>query len=179
MAERDKGLVTLAGRPLIGWVIERLQGQVDQLVISANRNLDDYGAFGYPVIADQTPDQPGPLAGILAASRLISADWMLVTPCDTPFLPFDLVARLRARAKACQVPLIRAADADRTHYAIMLFHRTLLMDLAVFLASGARRVQDWQSGHAHADARFDGPDCFLNINTEAERWDVESRLTSW
>ncbi|MDD4880647.1 MAG: molybdenum cofactor guanylyltransferase [Gallionellaceae bacterium] len=164
MDERDKGLVDLAGRPLVSWVIDRLRPQVGEIVVSANRNLEAYAALGCAVIPDSLPDQPGPLAGILAAAANTGADWLLATPCDTPFLPADLAARMLAVAHENGVPLVRAADGDRIHYAVMLLHRRLLADLAAALAGGERRVQAWQARHPHAEARFDAPNAFLNIN---------------
>lgn len=166
MDERDKGLVELVGRPLVAHVIERLRPQADDILISANRNLDAYSAFGRPAIPDELPDQPGPLAGILAAAKRTAADWLLVAPCDTPFLPADLAARLLATAQSRTVNLVRAADDERIHYAVMLLHRRLLADMADALSSGERRVQGWQARHAHAEAVFTDPDAFFNVNTE-------------
>ena len=166
MDERDKGLVELAGRPLAGWVIERLRPQVGEIVISANRHLEAYAAFGCPVVADDLPDQPGPLAGILAAARRTSVDWLLVTPCDTPFLPGELAECMLNAALARDVPLVRAADGERIHYAVMLLHRRLLADMAAALAGGERRVQVWQARHPHAEAAFANTNAFFNINTE-------------
>lgn len=165
MDESDKGLVELAGRPLAGWVIECLRPQVGAIVVSANRNLDAYAALGCPVVADTLPDQPGPLAGIVAAGQATSADWLLVTPCDTPFLPADLASRMLAVARERKVPLVRAADGERIHYAVMLLHRRLLADVAAALAEGERRVQGWQARHPHAEATFVASDAFLNVNT--------------
>lgn len=178
MDARDKGLVALAGRPLAGWVIDRLRPQVDEIVVSANRNLAAYAALGCPVIPDAVPDQPGPLAGILAAAGHVAADWLLVTPCDTPFLPADLADRLRAVANTRGVPLVRAADGDQIHYAVMLLHRGLLADLAAALAGGERRVQAWQARHPHAEAVFDAPDAFLNVNSEADLRLAEARVAN-
>ena len=166
MDKRDKGLVELAGRPLASWVIARLRPQVGLVLVSANRNLEAYAALGCPVVPDSLPDQPGPLAGILAAAAETGADWLLVTPCDTPFLPDDLAVRMLAVAHAQDVPLVRASDGERIHYAVMLLHRRLLADLAAALADGERRVQVWQARHPHAEARFDTLNAFLNINTE-------------
>lgn len=166
MEERDKGLVELAGQPLVAHVIERLRPQVGEIVVSANRSLDAYAAFSCPAIPDDLPDQPGPLAGILAAAKHTAADWLLVAPCDTPFLPIDLAARLYATAQERDVTLVRAADPERIHYAVMLLHRDLLADMADALAGGEHRVQGWQARHPHADAAFDDPAAFFNVNTE-------------
>ena len=161
----DKGLLPLAGRPLIGWVMERLRPQVDSIVISANRNLDRYAALGAPVVPDHHPYQPGPLAGILAGARLTTAEWLLVAPCDTPLLPANLASGLLARAESQSVSLVRAADRHQIHYAVMLFKRQLLPDLEDHLARGNRQVQAWQARHPHAEAVFTEPNAFLNLNT--------------
>lgn len=168
MDDRDKGLVELAGRPLAGHVIDRLRRQASTLVISANRNLDAYASLGCPVVPDTLPDRPGPLAGILAAAAHTRAEWLLVAPCDTPFLPADLADRLLATAQAKGVALVRAADPERIHYTVMLLHRRLLDDLADALATGERRVQGWQARHPHAEAVFDDPAAFFNVNSEDE-----------
>jgi molybdenum cofactor guanylyltransferase len=162
----DKGLLPLRGRPLVAWVAQRLAPQVDSICISANRHLDEYAALGYPVVPDTLPDHPGPLAGILAATAAPGREWVLTTPCDTPFLPADLVRSLLAAARQAGVPLARAASPEQTHYAVMLVHRALLPDLAGFVASGGRQVQAWQARHAHVDVRFEvGEAAFFNVNT--------------
>jgi molybdopterin-guanine dinucleotide biosynthesis protein A len=174
LGERDKGLVELAGRPLAGWVIERVRPQVAEIVVSANRNLDAYAALGHPVVPDTLPDQPGPLAGILAAAGRTAADWLLVVPCDTPALPAHLAAHMLAVARARDVPLVRAADGERIHYAVMLLHRRLLADMAASLAAGERRVQAWQDRHPHAEARFESAHAFININTDEDLRQAET-----
>lgn len=164
----DKGLVSLHGEPLAAWVGRRLAVQVDHLIISANRNADAYAALGYPVVADSLPDQPGPLAGLLAAADRLAEPWLLSAPCDTPFLPADLAGRLRAAAQSAGVPLARARAGGQTHFAVMLCRRELLADLAAYLAAGGRQVQAWQARHPHIDVDFPDPAAFFNINTEAD-----------
>jgi molybdopterin-guanine dinucleotide biosynthesis protein A len=90
----DKGLALLNGRPLVAWVLERIAPQVDELFISANRNLDQYRLFEHPVLPDTSPDFQGPLAGLLRAMAEAVHPLILSVPCDTPFLPDDLVGRL-------------------------------------------------------------------------------------
>ncbi len=172
---REKGLAPLAGRPLIEWVIERVASQVSELVISANQQADAYRALGWPVVADTLPDQPGPLAGILAAATVLQAEWLLVVPCDTPFLPPNLVSRLTA-ATGEGVWLARATDAEQAHYAVMRLHRSLLPDMAEFLAGGQRSVQRWQARHPCGEARFPDPEAFANLNTAEDFARAEARL---
>lgn len=173
----DKGLIDLAGRPLFDHVLACLRPQVGDIVISANRNAARYAAFGHPVVADGETDYPGPLAGILAGAKLARRDWLLVAPCDTPFLPGDIAAGLLAAAHAAGTSLARASDGTRGHYAIMLLRRELVPDLAAWLAAGERRVQAWQARHDPAEAVFMQPaHAFLNINTPEDLHQAESLL---
>ena len=176
LGEIEKGLAPLAGQPLIQWGIERIVPQVSALVISANQQTDTYRTLGWPVVADTLPDRPGPLAGILAAAEILSTEWLLVIPCDTPFLPLDLVTRLTA-ATGPGTHLARAIDSEQTHYAIMRLHRSLLPDMAAYLAEGQRSVQHWQARHPCGEARFPDPAAFANLNTAEDLARAEARLS--
>ena len=159
----DKGLVEYRKRPLIEWALAALAPQVDQLVISANRNFDTYATYGHRVLPDTLPDFPGPLAGVLAALDTVDADWLLVAPCDTPHLPADLAARLLQAARQNKVPLAVAADADRTHHSCFIVRTDQRDDLAAFLARGERAVRHWQAGLASITVQFDAAG-FANFN---------------
>lgn len=163
MGGLDKGLVEYRGRPLIEWSLAALGPQVDELVVSANRNLDTYAAYGYRVLRDTLPDYPGPLAGVLAALDGVSADWLLVAPCDTPHLPADLVARLLAAARQEKAVLAVAEDAARIHHSCFVVRTDQRDNLAAYLARGERAVRHWQAGLASVMARFDAA-CFANVN---------------
>lgn len=159
----DKGLVEYRKRPLIEWVLAALAPQVDQLVISANRNLDTYAAYGHRVLPDTLPDFPGPLAGVLAALDAVDADWLLVVPCDTPHLPADLAARLLAAAQRDHVPLVVAADDARTHHTCFIVRTDQRDALAAFLARGERAVRHWQAELPSVRVEFDAA-AFANLN---------------
>jgi molybdopterin-guanine dinucleotide biosynthesis protein A len=159
----DKGLVDYQGRPLIEWALAALAPQVGQILISANRNLATYAAYGYRVLPDTLPDFPGPLAGVLAALDAVTADWLLVAPCDTPHLPADLAARLLGAALREGVPLAVAADQTRAHHSCFLVRTDQRDDLASFLARGERAVRHWQAGLPSTQVRFDAA-CFVNFN---------------
>ncbi len=176
MGGLDKGLVDLHGRPLVAHVAERLSAQVDEIVISANRNLDRYATLGWPVVTDTLPGQRGPLAGVLAAGRQARAECLLVVPCDTPFLPLDLARRLAGAADHAGRPLARAADPERMHYAVMWLRRALLEDLDAYLAEGGEAVRAWQARHHPATARFEDATAFRNLNDPAELAEVEAEL---
>jgi molybdenum cofactor guanylyltransferase len=176
----DKGLIELARRPLAAWVAERLSGHVAETLINANRNLDRYAEIGHTLVPDYLPDHPGPLAGFLAAARTAQQEWLLGVPCDTPFLPLDLVRQLHDHAVASQVRLARAADETGTHFAIMLVHRELIADLEEFVSSGGRQVQAWQARHASETIYFgDDPYAFININTPEQLKKAERIATRY
>ncbi|NWG85962.1 MAG: molybdenum cofactor guanylyltransferase [Hydrogenophilaceae bacterium] len=166
MTGQDKGLIELAGRPLIAWVLERIAPQADETLISANRHLETYAKLGYPVVPDRQPDYRGPMAGIYAAGQQARGEWLLAVPCDAPFLPRDLVRRLLDHAIATNSRLVRAADGEQVHYTLLLLHRSLLPDLAAHVSEGRLKLQSWQAERAAETVIFsDEPDAFLNINT--------------
>ena len=163
MGGADKGLVDYQGRPLVEWVLDVLAPQVGEIVISANRNLERYAAYGRRVLPDTLPDYPGPLAGVLAALQAVTTDWLLVVPCDTPHLPADLAFRLLGAAQLEGVPLAVAEDDARIHHSCFLVRTDRRDDLAAFLARGERAVRHWQAGLASTSVRFDAA-AFANVN---------------
>jgi molybdopterin-guanine dinucleotide biosynthesis protein A len=163
MGGADKGLVAFQGRPLVEWVLEVLTPQVEDIVISANRNLERYAAYGRRVLPDTLPDFPGPLAGVLAAMQAVDAEWLLVVPCDTPHLPADLALRLLGAAQLEDVPLAVAADEVRIHHSCFIVRTDQHANLATFLARGERAVRHWQAGLASTTVRFEAA-AFANVN---------------
>ena len=165
----DKGLVELDGRALVAHVIERLAPQVGELVINANQNRDRYAAFGYPVIADVIPDFAGPLAGLHAAMAGATTPYIVTSPCDSPFLPADLVARLALALAATPLDLAVARTFDQPHPVFSLVRTDVRPHLEAFLRGGGRKIDAWYATLRVADVRFDDEaDAFRNINTAAE-----------
>jgi molybdopterin-guanine dinucleotide biosynthesis protein A len=172
----DKGLVTMRGRPLAEWVIERLAPQVGALVINANQNVERYAALGHPVVSDAVGGFAGPLAGLHAALSFVTTDWLVTAPCDSPFLPQDLVARLGAEALARDAQLAVARTFDQPHPVFALVRRDVLPHLAAFLAGGGRKIDAWYASLAVVEVPFDDEaDAFRNINTAAELAAAEAR----
>ena len=165
----DKGLVELDGRALVAHVIERLAPQVGELVINANQNRDRYAAFGYPVVADVIPDFAGPLAGLHAAMAAATTPYVVTSPCDSPFLPADLVARLALALAATPLDLAVARTFDQPHPVFSLVRTDVRPHLEAFLRGGGRKIDAWYATLRVADVRFDDEaDAFRNINTVAE-----------
>ncbi|WP_395018075.1 molybdenum cofactor guanylyltransferase MobA [Dongia sp.] len=171
----DKCLLPLGGRPLLAHVIERVRPQVSLLALNANGDATRFRDFGLAVVADDAADFAGPLAGILAAmdwakSAQPSAAAVLTVPADTPFLPRDLAARLKAaRLNAAGAPAL-ARSGGRIHPVVGLWPLALRDDLhAALRRDGIRKVEDWTRRLNPALVDFEnGPiDPFFNINTPA------------
>jgi molybdopterin-guanine dinucleotide biosynthesis protein A, proteobacterial len=165
MGQQDKGLIKFKQRPLVAYALEALAGITDQVSISANRNLAEYGQFGYPVIADGRDGFEGPLAGILAAMQNNSAETLLVLPCDSPLIKTAHLQRLLLRLKADKEIAV-AFDGERLHPVVMALKIHLQTSLADYLAGGERKLQRWLCQHALVEVDFsDQPQVFANINT--------------
>jgi molybdenum cofactor guanylyltransferase len=164
----DKGLQLLDGKPMAGWVSERLRPQVDALVINANQNIERYAAFGYPVISDQIIGFAGPLAGLHAALSQTSTPLVVTAPCDSPFLPSDLVARLHQALQAANAEVVVACAGGQLHPVFCLCRRNVLASLTDYLEAGQRKVELWLARHASVEVEFADVAAFRNINTADE-----------
>lgn len=161
-----KGLQRLHGRALIDWVSDSVSRQSEEVLINANGQHDDYLCFGYPVIADQTPNWVGPLAGLQSALRLARHDWVASVPCDTPFLPDDLIVRLyKAASTITTVEASVAVVAGKRQPTIALYHKSVLPKLDTYLNLGGRKVNSWLETLHLSEAVLDDAIAFTNINT--------------
>lgn len=169
MGSVDKGLVALDGRPMVQHVIDRFAPQVADLLINANQNLDRYTAFGYPVVPDDVGGFAGPLAGLHAGMTRATTPLVCTVPCDSPFLPVDLVARLHAALSRESAQLAVARTFDQPHPVFALVRRDVLPLLAGFLQQGGRKIDAWYAALAVTEVAFDDEaDAFRNINTAIE-----------
>lgn len=173
----DKGLVELAGRPMVEWVYQRLASQVPQIIINANRSHERYGALGLPVVADELMDYPGPLAGMSSAMGVVTTDWILTVPCDSPFIPETLVERFCAAVSDIRPCVISAHDGERLQPVFNLMHVALKPSILTFLDSGERKIDRWFGDIDHQTVDFsDQPQAFINVNTEEQRREIELQL---
>jgi len=169
MQEADKGLVPLDGLPLVAHVAQRLAPQVERVLISANRNPGQYAAHGRVLADDPAYGRwPGPLAGVAAGLAVWPGPWLVVVPCDTPFLPADLALRLVGAAEAAGAPLAVARAGGRRHAVCMAARTHLYENLRAYLAAGDRKVDLWQDRAGAVDVDFGAADAFMNLNTPQE-----------
>jgi molybdenum cofactor guanylyltransferase len=179
MGGEDKGLVELHGRPLLDYIIAALRRQTGRIIVSANRNLNRYREYGYPVVSDVTGDFFGPLAGMAAGMQAAETPLIVALPCDSPFVPARLVSTL-SRALAEEGAEVSVAhDGMRMQPVVALLRCALLPDLLSYLDEGGRKVDAWYARHRLALADFSAsPDDFLNMNTPGDRLLIEKRLAA-
>ncbi len=163
----DKGLQLLHGRPMVAHVIERLAPQVGEIVVNANQNLAAYRAFGHRVVPDAIGGFAGPLAGLHAGLGAATRAYAVTAPCDSPFLPGDLVARLMGALRDHELAV--AKTGEQPHPVFSLVRVAVRGHLEAFLAAGGRKIDAWYATLKVVEVPFDDEaDAFRNINTVDE-----------
>lgn len=170
MGGRAKALLELDGKPMLQHVIDRVAPQVDRLVLSVETESKEFEPFGLLQVPDPKPGSNGPLGGLAAALRQAGGGgqkWLLLVPCDAPFLPPDLAWSLRRKAELDNTQLAIVRYASRLQPAFSLWRRDLLDELerAVneermagfkqFLSGRSYSVLDWPVSQVNP---------FFNIN---------------
>src|SRR5512134_455814 len=128
----DKGLQLLRGKPMIEWVLERLAPQVGEVIVNANQNIPSYEKYGYRVVRDEVGGFAGPLAGLHAGLKAAANPLVVTVPCDSPFLPDDLVKRLSAALTNQHLAV--AKTGEQPHPVFALMKRDVRESLEAFLA---------------------------------------------
>jgi molybdopterin-guanine dinucleotide biosynthesis protein A len=188
MGGGDKGLLELAGKPMLRHVIDRLTPQVSTTVINANGDPQRFAAFSLPVVADTVEGFVGPLAGVLAGMRwsrgnVRDARWIVTAPGDAPLLPLDLVERMMEAVAGREDSIALAQSGGEMHPVVGLWPIALMQDLEEQLKTGVRKVQQWADRHGAVAvpfpcARFCGLsiDPFYNANTPQELGELRAML---
>lgn len=178
MGGNDKGLMEVAGKPMVAHTIDVLRPQTAEVIVNANRNADAYRAItGCRVIADTLGGFAGPLAGMASALEASATPLLLTAPCDSPLVAEELGPRLHAALARDGAEIAVAHDGERMQPVFALLTRGLLPDLLTFLRTGERKIDTWYATRHVVTADFsDILDTFLNVNTLQERDRLEQRL---
>lgn len=165
----DKGLVDFLGKPMVAHVINRLQPQVDEILINANREIERYAAFGHAVIEDDITGFAGPLAGLHKGMSVAKHPYVLTVPCDSPLLPLNLASRLMHALVQHDADLAVAKTGTQVHPVFCLCRKALLSNLEDFLQQGGRKIDAWYGTLEVVEVFFnDNPQAFANVNTPEE-----------
>jgi molybdopterin-guanine dinucleotide biosynthesis protein A len=173
MGGGDKSLLSIGGRSALERIIDRIAPQVTRIILNANADPHRFDAFHLPVVADNLPDNPGPLAGVLAAlDWAASTDpklaWVLTLPGDAPFIPRDLVSRLHAGRQVDDATLACAASRNRAHPVIALWPIAMRHELRhAVTEQGIRKIETFTQQHRRVTIAWPATpvDPFFNINT--------------
>ena len=177
MGGQDKGLVPLAGRPMIAHVLERVSRQANTVIINANRNITEYQQLGVRVVSDHLSDFQGPLAGMACALANSITPFLLVTPCDSPLLPLDLSHRLHNALVEADAEIAVVHDGERLQPVFALLRNRLLPSLENSLRAGERKIENWfNSRHCITVDCSDIADNFININNAEALGKLECHL---
>ncbi|MCX7142159.1 MAG: molybdenum cofactor guanylyltransferase [Proteobacteria bacterium] len=175
----DKGLQIFRGKRLIDHVYERLAPQIGGIIISANQNHDAYKSFGVRVVSDAFGNFAGPLAGMHAVLSVSRRPYLASVPCDTPFLPEDLVGRLMARLEESGAELAVVRTGEWRQPAFCLMRRGVIEHLTDYLKRGGRKIDTWFTGLNTVEVAFDDQvEAFSNINTREELASLEGPVAA-
>jgi molybdopterin-guanine dinucleotide biosynthesis protein A len=183
MGGGDKPLRTIGGITILEHVVRRLSDQCDEIILNANGDPSRFSSFGLTVVEDTVKDNPGPLAGILAALDWTAAqrpdtEWVASVAADCPFLPRDLVQRLHKARASEQTQLAVASSGGQSHPVIGLWRVPLRHQLRrALVEEDIRKIDRWTDRYTMATVAWsmEPVDPFYNANTledlrEAERF---------
>lgn len=142
----NKLLAQLNGVSLIERVYKGISTQVDKVWLNAPDSLelpemlrslcqisDANMDCCPPEEPGEKPSKKGPLTGVLPslhAATEAGYPWLLIAPCDTPFIPDNLAEKLLEQCLKTHCKLAIAQSADRIHPSLSLWHRSLLEPLS-------------------------------------------------
>ncbi|WP_250655679.1 molybdenum cofactor guanylyltransferase MobA [Alkalimarinus coralli] len=165
----DKGLLQWQGVEFARHIIKRLKPYTRKLIINCNRNSDQYWPLADLVVSDGDGAFEGPLAGLKSLLLASDADYLLVSPCDTPALPEDFAERMLRCLEQNPGATIAVDDGERLHPLHLLVPVSLAGSISQYLASGERRMMKWLKQNNLVCCDFsDQPEGFLNVNSSEE-----------
>lgn len=181
MGGQDKGLINVDGRTMIEIIIDQLSPQVNNILINANRHIEQYKKFTHPVISDDNSTEfHGPLAGMLSALTNCSTKYILSIPCDSPFFPAELSSRLLSELIKADAEIAVVHDGNRLQPVFALIKKELSDSLENYINNGDRKIDLWYQQHHTVQVDFsDYSDIALNINTPEELQQYKQKLTEY
>lgn len=177
----NKALVPFAGKPMIAWIVEKLEDQVDTILVSANDKANRLRAMGFECVQDTIDGYAGPLAGLLALGECaaMKTPYLCLLPCDSPLIPKDIVQQMStAMHSRANIDIVRVVVGDKTQNTFLLVRRRIIPSIRAYLNSGKRKVGDWVRQYKVKNLYFDeSSDFFSNFNTleDIEEFSLKNR----
>ena len=174
----DKGLIDIVGNPLVTYAIRRMETQVSSILISANRNSAKYGEYGYTVIEDTAGEFYGPLSGLLSAMQHADTEYILTTPCDSPFLPEDYAQRMYTALENGNKICV-AQEGKLIQPVFTLVSCSFASNLQDYLEQGHRKMAAWILEQEPSTVDFANcKNMFFNMNTPEDKLQLEHMISN-
>lgn len=185
MGGKEKALINLLDRPLISYILEKVSGKVAPIALNINTNFEKFKKFGYEIIEDPLKGHLGPLVGILASlnwAKNLNQKWVLTLPCDTPFLPINLIESLvKAKNENIDIDLVVAKSRGFNHPTIALWKTDNNLILRKAIEEGTRKIDVFTSQLKTSYVDFDNIenstiDPFTNLNSPKDLLFAKQKL---
>lgn len=179
----SKALARLSGKPLLEHVLARLAGQVSSVMISVQQTDPELAGYADELVVDVVQRHRGPLTGLCSALLRLDCrgrdDWLLLCPCDAPFLPLDLAGRLASAVSQTDRPVAVARYQGSLQPVFSLWSQATLPVIRAAVLDqqrgGLMSLLD-EVPHVAVDWPEQAPDPFFNVNTPADLEQAERLL---
>ncbi len=178
MDNHDKGLIKLADKTLIEHVINTIQHHVNHTIISANRNIDAYQQLGFPVIRDDKNEFNGPLSGIYEALKICTTKYLLVLPCDCPFIDADIIEKLYKSAIDNNSDVVLIHDGQFLQPLFSLISKNALASLTLCITAKNFKAKQWMIDQKHSIIEDHRSTLFFNLNNKHDLERAERLISS-
>lgn len=173
MGGQDKGLVPFDDKPMIQHVYDALAPHVRAVWINCNRNQDRYLAISPHLCSDHSQNFSGPLAGLASILVSSTADFIITSPCDTPFIRAEYCLRMQSVLSqrlhdwsTSDTPLVLVARCgEKVQPLHLCLSRKAIHELTACLQKGELKVFAWLQSMHPVYVDFDKDDTqFRNLN---------------
>lgn len=136
----DKSRHPLAGRPMIEYVFDAMNGVVEDVFVSVAR-ADMFTGLPVEHLTDRFPDA-GPLAGLHAGLLRCRTSWLLAAACDMPFLTRGVLERLMDARSADSGPVVARSSDGCLQPLCALYPKGMLAAVETALQEGRYALLD-------------------------------------
>jgi molybdopterin-guanine dinucleotide biosynthesis protein A len=167
----DKGLQGFRGMPLAMHALFRLQPQVGEMMINANRNLAAYESMGVPVWPDALPSTPAlwPASSPASSAARRLTWWSCPATRRSSRRPGRAAGGgVRRRGTEIAVAATREGGVLQAQPVFCMMRTTVMESLVRFTHEGQRKIDRWTALHATRLVEFADADAFANANTADE-----------
>jgi len=165
MGGRNKGLIELEDQPFVKHVFDSANLSAAKVIISANKDINEYKQICDIVVTDSIYPNKGPLSGVINCLPHVQTKLVMIMPCDTPRIPDNLTSRLLKEFNNHHASIAVVHDGNRQQNLFFLCRRDLLNDIPTYLDQGQSSVYGWMQHHHPLSVDFsDAKEAFSNIN---------------